>query len=146
MTVRSLRPLPGGADVVLAERLQHLVAGEPGVERRVEEARAIQGRMSPWNHTMDCRRIGRIPRTDQTPLDLDEEDQQQADEERRERVADQGEAMIERSCHLPRFDAATMPDADADDDPQTKAPIASCAVTGSALVTRSVTCSPLRNE
>ena len=59
---------PGGADVVLAQGLQHLVAGEPGVERRVEQRQGDPGQDEPLEpQTWVCRRTGRSPRSRPAP-------------------------------------------------------------------------------
>ena len=43
---------PRGADEVLAQRLEHLVAGEPGVEGGVEQGDGDPGQdASPWNQS-----------------------------------------------------------------------------------------------
>ena len=51
-----------GADVVLAQGLEHLVAGEPGVERRGEQGQRDPGQdAAPGTTATGCRRTGHSP-------------------------------------------------------------------------------------
>ena len=82
---------PRGAHVVVVEDLEHLVAGEPHVERGVQDREhdpRQDHRLEELDRVLERRDVA-AGTAASCHLDDDEEDQDEADEERRERVADQ---------------------------------------------------------
>ena len=80
----------GGSHVIVTEDLEHLVAGETHVERcvqRREDDPRQDHRLEELDRVLEWRHIGW--ERQELPLDDDEEDENEPDEERRQRVADQ---------------------------------------------------------